>query len=94
MEFETFAIKIIKSCSKVNTLTTQKSTNTIKPIRFYSDIEIAKAQTPKPIKQLAEEIGLYPSEVSLYGNYKAKVSLSVLERLKNQKNGKYVVVAG
>jgi len=59
-----------------------------------SDIEIAKSQTPKQIKQIAAELGLYDSEFDLYGEYKAKVNLSVLNRLKNYKNGKYVLVAG
>lgn len=60
----------------------------------FSDIVIARAQIPKDISFLADEIGLHPSEVSLYGNTKAKISLSVLKRLANQRNGKYVVVAG
>jgi len=59
-----------------------------------SDIEIARAQTPKDIDVLASEIGLLPSEVDMYGKKKAKVSLSTLNRLKDRKNGKYVVVAG
>merc|ERR1712038_1419330 len=59
-----------------------------------SDIEVARAQTPKDINDLAEEIGLLPSEVDLYGKKKAKVSLSTLDRLSSRKNGKYVVVAG
>ncbi|KAL1501009.1 hypothetical protein ABEB36_006415 [Hypothenemus hampei] len=57
-----------------------------------SDIAIARAQTPKDIALLAEEIGLLPSEVSLYGKKKAKISLSTLDRLQNNQNGKYVVV--
>ncbi|XP_050499045.1 C-1-tetrahydrofolate synthase, cytoplasmic [Diabrotica virgifera virgifera] len=59
-----------------------------------SDIRIARAQVPKNITHLAEEIGVFPNELSQYGPKKAKVSISVLERLKDQKNGKYVVVAG
>lgn len=59
-----------------------------------SDIEVARAQTPKDVAELAAEIGLHDSEVDLFGKKKAKVSLSVLQRLGNQKNGKYVVVAG
>jgi len=67
----------------------------IKPqVPVPSDIEIAKAQTPKPIKDVAAELGLYDSEYDLYGEYKAKVNLSILDRLKNYKNGKYVLVAG
>ncbi|KAJ3056546.1 tetrahydrofolate synthase [Rhizophlyctis rosea] len=59
-----------------------------------SDIDIAMAQTPKPVTVVAEEIGLFPSELESYGQYKAKVGLSVLERLKHRKDGKYVVVTG
>lgn len=61
---------------------------------YFSDIAIAHSQEPKDIVQLAQEIGLYPGEISQYGNKKAKVALSVLDRLKFQKNGKYVVVVG
>ncbi|XP_053613814.1 C-1-tetrahydrofolate synthase, cytoplasmic isoform X2 [Plodia interpunctella] len=59
-----------------------------------SDIEIARSQKPKDIAELAHEIGLYPNEVSQYGRTKAKISLSVLDRLKDQRDGKYIVVAG
>ncbi len=57
-----------------------------------SDLEIAQAATLKPISQIAEEIGLLPEELLLYGPYKAKVKLSVLERLADRPNGKYVDV--
>ncbi|KAE9539995.1 hypothetical protein AGLY_005247 [Aphis glycines] len=59
-----------------------------------SDIEIARSQEPKNIMILAKEIGLQESEVILYGNKKAKICLSALDRLKNIKNGKYVVITG
>ncbi|XP_056284712.1 monofunctional C1-tetrahydrofolate synthase, mitochondrial isoform X1 [Pseudoliparis swirei] len=59
-----------------------------------SDIEISRAQTPKPVNQLAEEIGLLPEELEAYGRSKAKVRLSLLDRLHKQPNGKYVLVAG
>lgn len=59
-----------------------------------SDIEIAMAQTPKPVAKLAEEIGILPDELESYGKYKAKVSLGVLDRLQHRKDGKYIVVAG
>ncbi|XP_013778703.1 C-1-tetrahydrofolate synthase, cytoplasmic [Limulus polyphemus] len=61
---------------------------------LHSDIEISRSQSPKDIEELAAEIGLFTQEYELYGRKKAKVSISVLERLKNRKNGKYVVVAG
>uniref|UniRef100_A0A8C1YTY9 formate--tetrahydrofolate ligase n=1 Tax=Cyprinus carpio TaxID=7962 RepID=A0A8C1YTY9_CYPCA len=60
----------------------------------HFDIEISRAQTPKPISQLAQEIGLLPEELEAYGNTKAKVHLSLLNRLQHQPNGKYVLVAG
>lgn len=60
----------------------------------YSDIEIAQAQTPKRIVDLAAEIGLQPDEVESYGKYKAKVELSVLDRLAHRKDGKYIIVTG
>lgn len=59
-----------------------------------SDIEISRAQTPKPVERLAEEIGLLPEELEAYGKSKAKVRLSLLDRLRTQPDGKYVLVAG
>ena len=59
-----------------------------------SDIEIAMAQTPKPITQLAHEIGVLPGELESYGAYKAKVDLGVLDRLAHRKDGKYILVSG
>uniref|UniRef100_A0A673A1J0 formate--tetrahydrofolate ligase n=1 Tax=Sphaeramia orbicularis TaxID=375764 RepID=A0A673A1J0_9TELE len=59
-----------------------------------SDIEISRAQTPKPVTQLAEEIGLLPGELEAYGRNKAKVRLSLLDRLHTQPDGNYVLVAG
>jgi len=59
-----------------------------------SDIEIAMAQTPKPVTELAHEIGVLPGELESYGKYKAKVDLSVIDRLAHRKDGKYIVVAG
>ena len=57
-----------------------------------SDIEIAQEAELKPIKMLAEEIGLLPEELELHGDYKAKVRLEVLERLKDVPDGKYIDV--
>ena len=59
-----------------------------------SDIEIAMAQTPKPVASLALELGLLPDELESYGRYKAKVELSVLDRLAHRKDGKYIVISG
>ncbi len=57
-----------------------------------SDIDIAQAAKLKPILQVAAELGIRENELELYGPYKAKVKLEILERLKNKPNGKYVDV--
>uniref|UniRef100_A0A8C5WWQ2 C-1-tetrahydrofolate synthase, cytoplasmic n=1 Tax=Laticauda laticaudata TaxID=8630 RepID=A0A8C5WWQ2_LATLA len=59
-----------------------------------SDMEVSRSCTPKPIGELAREIGLISDEVELYGQCKAKISLSTLKRLKEQPDGKYIVVTG
>jgi methylenetetrahydrofolate dehydrogenase (NADP+)/methenyltetrahydrofolate cyclohydrolase/formyltetrahydrofolate synthetase len=59
-----------------------------------SDIEISRLQTPKLIKDLAEELKLKESELELFGHYKAKVNLNAYERLKDRDNGHYILVAG
>jgi formyltetrahydrofolate synthetase len=60
--------------------------------RVPSDIAIAQAATPIPIDKIAAETGILPEELELYGKNKAKIHLSVRDRLKNSPNGKYVVV--
>src|SRR5512140_3734822 len=57
-----------------------------------SDIAIAQEAKLKPILQVAQELGIRPDELELYGPYKAKVKLEILERLKNRPNGKYIDV--
>lgn len=57
-----------------------------------SDIDIAQAARLRPILDVAKEVGLKPSELELFGPYKAKVHLEVRERLKKRKNGKYIDV--
>ncbi|XP_007484786.1 monofunctional C1-tetrahydrofolate synthase, mitochondrial isoform X1 [Monodelphis domestica] len=59
-----------------------------------SDLEISRGQTPKAVDVLAKEIGLLADEIEIYGQSKAKVRLSLLDRLKDQADGKYVLVAG
>uniref|UniRef100_A0A2K5KB24 C-1-tetrahydrofolate synthase, cytoplasmic n=1 Tax=Colobus angolensis palliatus TaxID=336983 RepID=A0A2K5KB24_COLAP len=59
-----------------------------------SDIDISRSCKLKPIGKLAREIGLLSEEVELYGETKAKVLLSALERLRHRPDGKYVVVTG
>src|SRR5918912_1208189 len=57
-----------------------------------SDIEIAQAGKLKPILQIAAELGSRENELELFGPYKAKVKLEILNRLAKRPNGKYVDV--
>ena len=57
-----------------------------------SDIEIAQAAVPLPIAEIASAAGILSDELEAYGNTKAKVKLSILDRLRNKPAGKYVVV--
>lgn len=57
-----------------------------------SDLEIAQAAKLKPIIEIARQIGIKKDELELYGNYKAKISLSILDRFKNKPKGKYIDV--
>lgn len=59
-----------------------------------SDLEIAQEATLQPISSIASDLGLLDDEVELYGKFKAKVSLDVLDRLKDKPDGKFIVVTG
>ena len=59
-----------------------------------SDIAISRAQYPKPITKVAEEVGIASHELEPYGAYKAKVDLELLRRLDHRQNGRYVLVTG
>lgn len=58
------------------------------------DMEVARAQRPRAIADVAHDIGIRTSELELHGAHKAKVSPAVLDRLQRRTNGKYIVVAG
>ena len=57
-----------------------------------SDLDIAQAATLTPIVEVAEKAGILREELELYGDYKAKVKLGILERLKDKPDGKYIDV--
>jgi len=59
-----------------------------------SDIAISRAQPPKHVTQIAQEVGISPSELEPYGAYKAKVDLGIIKRLAHRRDGRYVVVTG
>ncbi len=62
----------------------------LKPVP--SDIEIAQAGKLKPILEIAKELGIKESELELFGPYKAKIKLEILNRLAKKKAGKYIDV--
>lgn len=57
-----------------------------------SDIEIAQSAVMKRIDTIAEGIGLSEDDIELYGKYKCKISLEVLHKYKDKKNGKLILV--
>ena len=59
-----------------------------------SDIAISRAQRPKPITMVAGEVGIAAHELEPYGASKAKVDLTLLQRLAHRRNGRYILVSG
>ncbi|MDY4126716.1 MAG: formate--tetrahydrofolate ligase [Lachnospiraceae bacterium] len=57
-----------------------------------TDIEIAQEATLWPIEKVAETIGLTREELELYGNYKAKFSDEFINRVKDNPDGKLILV--
>src|SRR5215813_9401997 len=59
-----------------------------------SSLEIAQDAVLKPIDEIAEQAGLLPDEIEPYGRYKAKITLDVLERMKDTPDAKVICVTG
>src|SRR5512140_1103524 len=60
---------------------------------FPSDLEIARSVKPRPIAEIAHELGFRDDEIELYGSTKAKVTLEGIRRLEAERpRGKYVLV--
>jgi formate--tetrahydrofolate ligase len=57
-----------------------------------TDLEIAQSAKMKPIQEIAANMGIHEEELDLYGKYKAKIHLSVMDRLKDKPAGRYVDV--
>ncbi len=57
-----------------------------------SDIEIAHEAKLLPITEIAQKAGVLEDELELYGKYKAKVSLSILDRLADREDAPLVLV--
>ena len=60
---------------------------------FPSDLDIARSVKPRPIADVAHELGFLDDEIELYGNTKAKVTIEGIERQERERpRGKYVLV--
>jgi len=60
---------------------------------FPSDLSIARSVTPRPIADVARDLGLRDEEIEPYGRTKAKITLDAIRRLETENaRGKYVVV--
>lgn len=59
---------------------------------FKSDLQIAQEAKMEKITSIATGLGLTEDDIELYGNYKAKISLDVMSKLKNKENGQVILV--
>lgn len=59
---------------------------------MLTDIEIAQSANMKNIKEIASSLGLSENDIEPYGHYKAKISNSVFDSIKDNKNGKLILV--
>ncbi|MBQ9833190.1 MAG: formate--tetrahydrofolate ligase [Clostridia bacterium] len=57
-----------------------------------TDVQIAQEANLLPISQIAQTLDISDDELELYGKYKAKLSLDILQRLENKKDGKLILV--
>ncbi|MGS0973462.1 MAG: formate--tetrahydrofolate ligase [Candidatus Izemoplasmataceae bacterium] len=56
------------------------------------DLKIAQSVKMEKITNIASKLGLSEEEIELYGNYKAKINLSVMEKFKDNEDGKVILV--
>ena len=59
---------------------------------FKSDIEIAQENELAKITEIAKKIGIGEDHLELYGNYKAKIRADIWEKIKDNKDGKLILV--
>lgn len=57
-----------------------------------ADIEISQSVDKKNILEIGRKLGLKEEDIELYGRYKAKISPSIWEKIKNKKDGKLILV--
>ena len=57
-----------------------------------TDVQIAQGAKMKPITEVAAKLGISEDHLIQYGKYKAKVSLDLMEELKDKEDGKLILV--
>ena len=57
-----------------------------------TDVQIAQEAKMEPIVEVGKRLGLEEKDLYLYGNYKAKLDLGLLEKFKDKKDGKLILV--
>ena len=57
-----------------------------------TDVEIARAAKMRPIAEIAESIGIRADHLEPYGKYKAKIGRAALDAVKNNPDGKLILV--
>ena len=60
--------------------------------RMLTDIEIAQQAEMEPIKNVAAKLGMSEDDIEMYGKYKAKLSDEYMQSVKDNENGKLVLV--
>ncbi len=61
-------------------------------MEYKTDIEIAQSVNPEPIVNIAKGVGIDEGDLELYGKYKAKLSYDLVEKTKDRKDGKLILV--
>ena len=56
------------------------------------DVDIARNTKLHKISEVAKSIGINGEEIEMYGKYKAKIMPEVMEKLKDKKNGKLILI--
>lgn len=59
---------------------------------MLSDIRIAQEAKMEPVTKIADKLNISEDEIEMYGKYKAKLSFDLIDRVKNNKDGKLILV--
>lgn len=61
-------------------------------MKIKSDIEIAQEASMQNIRDVAAKVGICEDDLEMYGKYKAKISDTLYEKLKEKEDGKLILV--